>query len=64
MADPQTTSRGPNCFMGGKVTPRIRRPAVTRTWRVSRRSLARKMTMAISASYEGWNFTGPTLMFR
>ena len=37
IAAPHTISIGPNCFIGGIVTPSTRRPAVTSSWRLSRR---------------------------
>jgi len=37
IARPQITMIGPKCLIGGIVTPRIRRPPVASTWRVSRR---------------------------
>ncbi len=37
IAAPQMISIGPNCFIGGIVSPSTRLPAVTSTWRLSLR---------------------------
>src|SRR5207244_3431231 len=53
MARPQTTSSGPKCLSGGIVSPRNRRAPWARTWRVSRRELAREPTKATLADSAG-----------